>query len=92
MNGVLEIGVGQHLVPAAAEAGRLGIWEHDLRTGALTCSAVCKENFGRGGMEVLTYADLENAVHPDDRALRKAALERSIATGAGFDVEHPVGL
>ena len=74
----------------AAEAGRLGIWEHDLRTGALTCSAVCKENFGRGRDEVLTYADLEDAVHPDDRALRKSALERSIATGAGFDVEYRI--
>ena len=74
----------------AADAGRLGIWEHDLRTGALACSAVCKENFGRGRNEVLTYADLENAVHPDDHALRKAALERSIATGAGFDVEYRI--
>ena len=76
----------------AAEAGRLGIWDHDLRTGGLTCSAVCNETFGRGRDEVLTYADLENAVHPDDRALRRAALEQSIATGAGFDVEYRIVL
>ena len=74
----------------AAEAGRLGIWDYDVRTGSLTCSAVCKETFGRGRDEILTYADLEDAVHPDDRALRRAALDQSFATGVGFDVEYRI--
>ncbi len=32
----------------------------------------------------------EEAVHPDDRRSRHAALERSIATGAEFDIEYRI--
>ncbi len=74
----------------AADAGHLGIWDHDLQTGILNCSAVCKQVFGRGRNEILTYVDLEAAVHPDDRARRQSALEHSLATGAGFDVEYRI--
>ncbi|WP_237479508.1 PAS domain-containing protein [Lichenibacterium dinghuense] len=74
----------------AAEAGRLGIWEQDLRTGELTASGITKENFGRDRAQPFTIRDLEGSIHPDDRAKRRAALDRSIGGGEDFDVEYRV--
>jgi hypothetical protein len=34
----------------------------------MTSSAACRENFGRDGDQPFAYADLRDAVHPDDRA------------------------
>ncbi len=74
----------------AAHAGRLGVWELDLRTWALTASAMFKEAFGYGAGDPVTAAALGRAVHPDDRARVAAALEHSVATGAEYDIQYRV--
>ncbi|RYB07696.1 PAS domain S-box protein [Lichenibacterium ramalinae] len=74
----------------AAEAGRLGIWEQDLESGDLTSSSITRENFGRDRSDPLTTADLEAAIHPEDRAVRAAARRHSIAEGADYDVEFRI--
>ncbi len=81
---------GEDRLRFAATAGRLGIWELDLRTRELTASSVCKENFGRDGSASLTYDELQSAVHPDDRATMQAAIEHSIETGAEYDIEYRI--
>ena len=47
----------------ALEAGRFGTWTVDLATNELTCSAVCRLNFGREGEAPFTWQDLLRAVH-----------------------------
>ncbi len=74
----------------ATEAGRLGVWDLDLRTLALVASPRCNEIYGRSRSAPFTFADLQAAVHPDDRERRSAALERSIGTGAEYDIEYRV--
>ncbi len=74
----------------ATQAGRLGIWERDLRTDALTTSRIVREHFGRDPQAPLAYADLLAAVHPDDRPAVEAAAARSIETGDDYAVEHRV--
>ncbi len=74
----------------ATEAGRLGVWELDLRTGVLTASATFRAAFGRDAAEPFTYEDLEATVHPDDRRRRREAIELSLATGADYDIEFRV--
>ncbi len=74
----------------AAEAGRLGIWEHDLRTDELTASGITKENYGRDRALPFTWAEMVAAVHPDDREMRAAAYARSIEQGVDYDVEFRV--
>ncbi len=74
----------------AAEAGRLGIWEQDLRSGELTASGITKENFGRDRAEPFSIGDLESSIHPDDRATRDLARARSIEAGEDYDVEYRV--
>ena len=74
----------------ATEAGRLGVWDLDLRTWEMQAAPRCNENFGRSRDAPFTYADLEAAVHPDDRDRRDAAIARSIATGADYAIEYRI--
>jgi PAS domain S-box-containing protein len=74
----------------ATQAGRLGIWELDLRNFALNCSGVCKENFGRDPAAPFTHEDLLAAVHEDDRERVEAAKARAIITGTEYDIEYRI--
>ena len=74
----------------ATQAGRLGIWELDLRTRALVTSRIFRENFGRDPAAPFTEADLHAAVHPEDRSRVQAAVARSMETGDDYTVEHRV--
>ena len=74
----------------AAEAGRLGIWEHDLRTDALVTSGITKENYGRDRALPFTWEEMKAAIHPDDREMRGAAYNRSVENGVDYDVEFRV--
>jgi PAS domain S-box-containing protein len=71
----------------ATEAGRLGVWELDLRTRQLTASTVCKENFGRDPEGPFTYPDMRDSIHPDDRDRVRAAFDDSVATGTDYEFE-----
>ena len=74
----------------AAEAGRLGIWEHDLQSDELTTSGITRENYGRDRARPFTHDEMVAAVHPDDRDRRSAAYARSIDRGVDYDVEFRV--
>ena len=74
----------------AAEAGYLGIWEHDLGTDELTVSGITKESYGRDRALPFTWAEMEAAVHPNDRAMRSAAYVRSLEQSVDYDVEFRI--
>ena len=71
----------------AVETARLGVWELDLPTEELKCSAQCRANYGRTAHQPFTYRDFWQAVHPDDRERIRIALQHSIATPTGLDLE-----
>jgi PAS domain S-box-containing protein len=75
---------------AAAEAGRMGIWEYDFRTGLLTASAMFKQNLGLPPDHPLTWEQLQAAIHPEDLPRKLAALAQATATGGEFDIEYRV--
>ena len=72
------------------KAGRLGAWTLDIATGELTTSETCRVNFGRDPQNPFTYAQLRDAVHPDDKERMSAAVERSVATGSDYDIEYRI--
>jgi len=74
----------------ALNAGRLGLWELDLRTGVMTSSRYFRETFGRDPAEPFPYDELLAAVHPEDRVLRDAALAHSVETGEDYQIEYRV--
>jgi PAS domain S-box-containing protein len=74
----------------ATKAGRLGTWSLDLRTGELTTSEICRLNFGRDPDIPFSYAELRDAIHPDDSLRMAEAVEHSIAAGADYDIEYRI--
>jgi PAS domain S-box-containing protein len=62
---------------AQAKTG-VGVWDWNLRTGAITCTPELEAIFGLEPGTVTCYADFRDLVHPDDveaiEANRKAAL------------------
>jgi len=81
---------GEARLRFATEAGRLGVWELDLSSFDLTCSDICKENYGRSARDPFGYDDLMRAVHADDRERLLAAVSDSILSGDPCDVEYQV--
>ncbi len=74
----------------AAETANIGTWERDLDTGNLQCSDSCKANFGRQPNDPFTIQDFQNAIHPEDRAAVKAALEAAIRERAPQRAEYRI--
>ncbi|NEX60981.1 hybrid sensor histidine kinase/response regulator [Noviherbaspirillum galbum] len=74
----------------AIKAGRLGTWGLDLATGELTTSEICRLNFGRDPDAPFSYAELRDAIHPDDKLRMAEAVERSINTGVDYDIEYRI--
>lgn len=72
----------------ALKAGRFGAWHLDLASGELTSSETCRTNFGRDPDAEFSYAELREAVHPDDKVRMQAAVEHSVATGGDYDIEY----
>jgi PAS domain S-box-containing protein len=71
----------------AMQAGRLGAWELDMRTGELDASEVCREHFGSSGGGPFSFLDMLASIHTEDRDRISAAIERCAASGGEFDSE-----
>jgi PAS domain S-box-containing protein len=74
----------------ATQAGRLGIWELDLRSWELNASGVFKEIFGRDPSAPFTHADLEAAIHPDDRERVLGAKRHAARMGTEYYAEYRI--
>jgi PAS domain S-box-containing protein len=85
-----ELVASEQRLRFALKAGRMGSWSLDLNTERMIASEGCKENFGRSISDPFTYADLMEAVHPDDRARRDEAVSSAIADGTALDVEYRI--
>ncbi len=78
----------ESLLQTALNAGHLGALELHLPEFELEASDTCKTFYGRGPGDPFSYQDLLDAVHPDDRAPRQQALDRSILTGKDYSFEY----
>ncbi|MBC7500871.1 MAG: response regulator [Herminiimonas sp.] len=74
----------------ALNAGRLGAWEVNLRTGESSASDTCKANFGRSPDAVLSRAELLTSIHPDDRQRTYDTVKAAVDGMSDFDVEFRV--
>ena len=75
----------------AQEAGRIGTFEWDIRTGVVNWSATMEELYGlapggfRGG-----YQDWKQAIHPDDDARAEDERLRAVAARTDLDSEFRI--
>lgn len=77
----------------ASRLARVGYWDWDLGTDAVTWSAEVYELFGVDPSRTdLTYEDYFQAIHPADRDRVSEDVERAIAAGGSFYFEHRIVL
>jgi len=72
----------------ALGVAKLGQWNLDLRTLAMSCSDTCKANYGRRPDDSFTYDDLWRMVHPDDLERVQLAVRRAVETRTDYDTEY----
>ena len=77
-------------VVLAAEAAHLGVWEMDPATHELWMSDSARTLFQFDSETPLDHAAFQGRVHPEDRALRDAAVKRAIETGGEYEIEYRV--
>ena len=72
----------------ALDAGRLGVWEWDVRTNAIRWSDNLEPIHGLppGGFDG-TFAGFQKLIHPADRELVGTAINKALAERSRFDVE-----
>ncbi|MDO9417694.1 ATP-binding protein [Pararhizobium sp.] len=83
-----DVREGERMLQTALLAGRLGTWELDLQSSALTTSDTCRAIFGRKPEDVFDYAALLSSIHADDVERMKAAMRETIETGADYAIEY----
>src|SRR4051812_39894176 len=76
----------------ALEAGSVGIWERDLRTGTVYWDERCAAIFGYDGAVEMPSSDdlMLKHIHPDDHEAVREPLRRAMATGAEYSVESRI--
>lgn len=74
----------------AVSTGRLGVWDLDLVTLSLSCSDLCKRNYGRNPDVPFTYEDLWAVIHPEDRERVRGEVRRAIRERVDCDMEYRV--
>src|SRR5215211_6038850 len=75
----------------ALDAGQLGSWRWHLATGVTVWDVAMEGLFGlEPGSFPGTFEAWLALIHPDDVAAVTGVLERAVADGAPYDVEHRV--
>src|SRR6516225_3562887 len=77
-------------VVLAAEAGHLGVWELDIITKRIWLSDSVRELFQFPPEGEISYDDFEQRVHPEDRAMRRSAVNHAIETEGEYAIEYRV--
>jgi two-component system cell cycle sensor histidine kinase/response regulator CckA len=81
----------EHKLNEAQRIAHIGHWEQDLDTGRITASDEAHRIFGLLPQEDLqTWAAWQERLHPEDRLIRAAAIERALREGARYEAEYRV--
>ncbi len=83
-----KIIAGQTRLRTALEAGRMGSWDLDLRTGVLTTTDTCKAIYGRTPQDSFSYKELMNCIHQDDLDHWQSVVETAVSQVSDFEVEY----
>jgi PAS domain S-box-containing protein len=78
-------------IELALDAGRMGVFSWDAVNDVVVWDSRLETLFGvPSGSFGGRYADWVRSLHPDDRAMATATVERAMRTASSFDMEHRV--
>ncbi len=72
----------------AAETAGVGTWDLNVLENELHSSPRCKEIFGFAADAPFQYGDFLACVHPSDRDVVHAVVQRALEPGGGGDYEY----
>ncbi len=75
-------------VSLAAESARLALWEWEAARDEILMASESRRLFGFEPGERINFARLNERVHPDDRSMRQAAVDRARQTGGAYEIEY----
>ena len=86
------IGASRARLEIALEASSVGIWERDLRTGAVYWDERCAAIFGLDGAIEMSSGDevVAGHIHPDDRELVQQAMREAMDGDGQYTIESRV--
>jgi PAS domain S-box-containing protein len=74
----------------ALAASHLGDWSWDAKTDLVTFSETAARILGVTDSQQMTWTEMRNLLHVDDRERAKAAVEEALATRTDYDIEYRV--
>lgn len=89
---IAELIANEERLSFTLKAGSLGTWTLDIPSQRLSCSALCKANFGRNPTDKFDYDDLKAAVHPGDRERWQEAVASALSSDGNLQIEYRVNL
>lgn len=72
----------------ALNAGELGSYNLDVSTGKMSCSAICKANYGRSESDRFDLEDLMTTIVPEYRDLVNEQIKESILNNTPYHAEY----
>lgn len=69
------------------EAGKVGSWVWDVRTGEVTCNDMFRRMYDLPEAETIRITDVLAATHESDRAMVQAGIDASFDDGVDFSTE-----
>jgi len=85
-----ELRLSEERLKFTIQAARLGSWTLDLTDMRLTCSDICKRNFGREPNEPFTYQDLIATILPDERPRIQQSVKDAIENHHDYEHEYRI--
>ena len=86
-----NLGESERRLEAAQRISHVGYWERDLATNRYTWSDETYRIFGLPPQQrTLTFAEVQEFLHPADRQRRAAAVAEALGGGPRYDVEYRV--
>jgi two-component system, LuxR family, sensor kinase FixL len=86
----VELKESERRMELASAAGDLGMWAWDILHDTVWATSRARSMLGFSESEVLSLEKLTNALHPDDRELRRRALQRAMQTDNEYEVHYRV--
>ena len=85
-----ELRVSEERLRFTMQAARVGSWTSDLSEMRLSCSDICKRNFGKEPGEPFTYEQLVEAIVPAERERMQQSVREAIGTHTDYEHEYRI--
>jgi two-component system, LuxR family, sensor kinase FixL len=90
VNVATQLQESERRMELAGAAGNLGMWDWDIVRDTIWATRSARALLGLSEAEILSQDTFTNALHPDDRELRRHTIERALTTGNEFEEQYRV--